>query len=205
MIAWMLGAGALAAPSAWSDPKPYAAPVVNLSLIAVNGNTSAQAAVGLIGGVRLRYKEPPHWLWHSRAMAVGSYGLNTGSLGGDLRLGSFVGPDGKLVQLQFGPDLWYQGYGTEGAADYYLPWTPGVDLRSVATLKLAPEVQIVGEASPGFVFLEERRSEEVKPFDQLTLAAMLVIRAPFARLTLGYTRQYNSYGVVEGILLSGAL
>ncbi|MCA9488770.1 MAG: hypothetical protein KC621_02575 [Myxococcales bacterium] len=189
----------------WRDPKPYIAPVVNLSLISVNGNTSAQAAVGAVGGVRVRYSGQPHWLSHSRAMAVGSYGLNTGSLGGDLRLGSFFGPDGKLAQLQVGPDLWYQGYGKQGAADYWLPWAPGLDLRSVATLKLAREVHIVGEASPGFVFLEERRSDQVKPFDQLSLAAMLVIRAPFARLTIGYSRQYNSYGVVEGLILSGAL
>jgi hypothetical protein len=189
----------------WSDPKPYVYPVINVSLVSVNGNASAQAAAGAQIGMRMRYNETPHWLSHTRTSIVGFYGLNSGSLGADLRLGSFIGPDGKLLQYQVGPDLWAQGFGSPDARDYYLPWTPGLDLRNLVTLKVAREFHLVGEVSPGWVFDERRRSTAVPPFHQLQLAAMAVIRADFLRLTVGVSRQYTAAGTIDGIILSGAL
>jgi hypothetical protein len=194
-----------AAAGEWRDPKPYVFPVLNVSVVSVNGASSAQAAVGAQVGVRVRYSDAPHWLSHTRTSVVGFYGLNTGSLGADLRVGSFLGPDGKLVQYQVGPDLWAQGYGRPDARDYWLPWTPGLDLRNLVTFKVARELHLVGEATPGFVFDGRRVAEEVAPFHQLNLAAMAVIRMNVLRLTVGVSRQYTAAGTIDGLILSGAL
>ena len=189
----------------WSAPKPYLLPILNFSLISVNGETSAQASGGLVGGMRLRYGLPPHWLSHTRAQVVGTYGVITGSLGADLRVGSFMGPDTRFVQYQLGPDVWYNGYGDEDANDYWLPWSMGVDARNVLTFKVIREFQIIGEATPGWAFDADRRGGGVGPFDELTLTGMVVLNTPVIRLTVGYTRQYRVFGVYEGLILSGAL
>lgn len=194
-----------AAPQGWSAPRPYILPIVNFSIVAVNGETSAQASGGLVGGMRLRYGLPPHWLSHTRAQAVGTYGVTTGSLGADARVGSFIGPDGKVFLYQLGPDVWYNGYGNPDAEDYHLPWSPGVDLRNVLTLKIIREFQLVAEATPGWAFVEERRQGGIGPFDELTLTGMAVLNTEVMRFTVGYTRQYRSFGVYQGLILSGAL
>ena len=205
----LLAGLATASAGEWRDPRPYLAPILNLSAVSVNGDWYAIASAGATGGVRVRWSEAPHWLSHTRAVVVGMYGVPSGSLGAEVRGGSFIGPDWKHLQWQVGPDLFYGGYGDPRAEDYWLPFAPGLDLHNVVTFKLVRELHLVGEATPGWVFREERKQrrnvESVAPFDQLTLAAMAVIRAPFARLTVGYSRQYSSVGVVEGIILSGAL
>lgn len=201
----IIGLAAAAWGGEWSDPKPYVYPVINISLVSVNGQASAQAAAGAQVGMRMRYDEAPHWLSHTRTSVVGFYGLNSGSIGADLRLGSFIGPDGKLVQYQVGPDLWAQGYGSPDARDYWLPWTPGLDLRNLVTLKLAREFHLLGEASPGWVFDARRRSDQVPPFHQVYLAAMASIRTNVIRLTVGVSRQYTAAGTIDGLILSGAL
>lgn len=208
MIA-LLAALATASAGEWREPKPYLVPILNASAVSVNGDWVAIFAAGGAGGVRVRWSEAPHWLSHTRAVVVGMYGVPSGSLGAEMRAGSFVGPDWKHLQWQVGPDLFYGGYGDPDALDYWLPFAPGLDLHNVVTLKASRELHLVGEATPGWVFREERKQpagvESVAPFDQLTLAAMAVIRAPFMRLTVGYSRQYSSVGVIEGIILSGAL
>lgn len=208
--AWL--GGGTASAGEWRDPKPYVLPVINLSAISVNGEWYAIASAGAMGGVRIRYSEVPHWVSNTRALLVGMYGIPSGSLGAEGRLGSFIGPDFKLLNWQAGPDFFYNGYGNPDAIDYWSPWAPGLDLHNVVTLKLVDELQVVGEATPGWVFHPQRKQlpglpagSYVDPFDQLSLAAMLVIRAPFARLTVGYSRQYSNVGVIEGIILSGAL
>lgn len=208
VVAALFGWGTVAeaAPAqGWSAPKPYLLPILNFSLVAVNGETSAQASGGLVGGMRLRYGQVPHWLSHTRGQVVGTYGVTTGSLGADARVGSFMGPDGKVFLYQLGPDVWYNGYGNEDSLDYFLPWSPGIDARNVLTLKVIREFQLVAEATPGWAFVEERRGGGVGPFDELTLTGMAVINAQVIRLTVGYTRQYRTFGVYEGLILSGAL
>jgi hypothetical protein len=195
----------LAAAADWSAPQPYALPVLNLSLIAVNGTTTAQASAGLVGGMRIKDRDPPGWLSHTRGALVGQYGVTTGSLGADMRAGSFFGPDGRWIQYQLGPDFWFNGYGNPDAEDYHLPWAPGVELHNALTFKIVRELQLVGEANPGWVFLEERQADNLGPFHELTLTGLVVIRANVLNLTVGYTRQYRSFGVYEGLILSGAL
>ena len=148
-----------------------------------------------------------HWLSHTRGRVIGSYGLLSGGLGADLRVGSFFGPDWKMLRYQLGPDIWYNGYGNVDTStqDYWLPWAPGVDISNVVTLKLLTEFHIIGEATPAFVFHPDRQSDQVEPFDELTLALAGVIRTQPIRLTVGYLRRYQAGGVYEGLILSGAI
>ncbi|MEQ1506484.1 MAG: hypothetical protein ABMB14_29925 [Myxococcota bacterium] len=203
IVAQWITAAAVA--GSWSEPKPYALPVLNVTLIAVNGQTSAVASAGLIGGMRLRYRDQPHWLSNTRASLIGSYGLLSQSLGADLRVGSFLGPSGSLFTYQLGPDVWYDGYGREGASDYWLPWSPGVDLHNELTFHPIREISLVGEATPGWAFAASRQDGGVGPFHELTLSALVVLRTPVIGLTVGYTRQYRSFGTYDGLILSGAL
>ena len=189
----------------WKPPQPYLLPVINVSLLAVDGQTTAQAAAGLVGGLRTRYVGSPNLLSNTRASAVGMYGLGSGSLGGDFRVGEFIGPQGKFLLYQVGPDVWFNGYGDPDAVDYWLPWSPGVDLHNSLTFTPIRELSIIGEATPGWAFASERQTGGIGPFHELTLTGMVVIRASAIRLTVGYTRQYRSYGASNGIILSGAL
>jgi hypothetical protein len=193
------------ASTGWSQPRPYAFPVLNIGVVSVPGGTPvAQASVGLVGGARVKYREAPGWLWDTRGSLIGTYGLNTSSLGADARVGTFIGPDVKLITYQVGPEVWIDGYGRPDSIDYYLPWSPGVDLFNEVTLKLIPQVHVVGQVAPGFAFDGRRHGEgQVAPFDELMLAAMLDIRTNILSLTVGYSRQYQSYGTLDGIILSG--
>jgi hypothetical protein len=205
LLSWLASWSSPAAAGDWRDPKPYLLPQLNVSLISVNGQSSAQASVGLIGGMRMRYVGKPNLLSNTRASAVGTYGLNTGSLGGDFRVGSFLGPQGKFLLYQIGPDVWFNGYGQPDAFDYFMPWSPGVDVKNQLTFTPIREISLVGEATPGWAFVPARQTGGVGPFHELTLTAMAVIRASAIRLTVGYTRQYRSFGTFNGIILSGAL
>ena len=201
----LLVSSATAGDSAWREPKPYVRPLLNASAVSVNGNFFAIASGGAVGGVRVRYKDKPHWLSHTRLQGLGSYGITSGSLGADVRLGSFIGPDGKVARLQMGPDVWFNGYGVIGAPDYHLPWSPGVDLSTVATLKIVKELHLVGEATPGWAFLPDRQLGGLGPFHELNLAAMAVVRTKALAVTVGYSRRYTNFGVVEGLILAAAI
>jgi hypothetical protein len=189
----------------WGQPHPYAYPVLNIGVVSVaGGESAAQASIGMVGGARVKYRDGLGWLWDTRGSAIGTYGLNTGSLGADLRVGSFLGPDGKFVTYQLGPEFWFDGYGNEQSVDYQLAWSPGIDLFNQLTLKPIPEVHLIGQVIPGFAFEESRRANrQVAPFDELTLAALLDLRTPVLGLTVGWMRQYQSYGKLDGLILSG--
>ena len=153
----------------------------------------------------MRYVGGPKLLLNTRASGVGMLGLPSGSLGGDFRVGSFIGPQGKYALLQIGPDVWFNGYGQPGAPDFHLPWSPGLNIRNVLTITPVREFQIVGEATPGWAVVAARQGDNVRPFHELTLTAMVVLRATAIRLTVGYTRQYRAFGTYDGLILSGAL
>ncbi|MEZ4235072.1 MAG: hypothetical protein R3F59_02695 [Myxococcota bacterium] len=199
LLLWALPAAA----GQWREPQPYLLPQLDVTLINVGGQSTAQASVGLLGGLRMRYAGKPNVLSNTRASAVGTYGLTTGSLGGDFRVGSFVGPQGRYLLYQIGPDVWFNGYGQQGALDYWMPWSPGVDLKNQLVFTPIREISLVGEVTPGWAFVAARQGGGVGPFHELTLTALAVIRASAIRLTVGYTRQYRSFGVVNGLILSG--
>lgn len=205
MIAVVLALVDPAAAGDWSAPKPYAQPILNFNVAAVDGETFVQGVGGLAAGARLRHKGKAHLLSHTRGQAVGMLGIPSGSLGVDLRAGSFIGPDPRFIRYQIGPDVWFNGYGTNDSLDYWLPYSPGVDLSNVLTLKFAREFQIIGEATPGWAFVPERQQGGVGPFHELTLTAMAVLRTPVLSINAGYTRRYLTFGVYEGLILSLAI
>jgi hypothetical protein len=71
----------------------YAKPQVNIRALRVNGASVLQATAGAEGG--LRYALSDGIMGRTRLGAMGLYGLSSNSLGGDFRLGSFLGPAGK--------------------------------------------------------------------------------------------------------------
>lgn len=200
----LLAAGPASA-GEWSKPHPYVRPILNFQLISINGDVGVQGVGGAQGGVITRLADAPHWYSHTRAVATGLYGFTSGSLGGDFRVGSFIGPDGKLARLQVGPDVWTNGYGIAGAPDYYLPWSPGIDLKSVLMIKLAGAGYITTEATPGWAFLADRQGDEIPGMHELTLLGALTLDAKPLRFTVGYRRHYSIVGVTEGLILSVAL
>lgn len=189
----------------WTKPEPYLAPSLNLSLVWVDGDTSARAAVGALGGARVRTTGRAHWLSDTRASALGQYGLDTGSLGADLRLGSFVGPETRALRWQVGPELWANGYGDADAEDGYLPWSPGLAVRNALTVEAGDFVAFLVEASPGWAFTAARRTGGVGPFDELDLSAAIDLHTRYVALRVGYTRAWRSFGTQDAIVLYGSL
>lgn len=195
----------------WSEPRPYVLPVLNLGIVSSGGTTEALASAGVVGGARLKYSGHPDLLSNTRASLVGSYGILYGQLGADLRVGSFIGPDTRFITWQVGPDFFYNGFGREGEFPYWLPWSPGIELHDVLTIKIVRELHLVGEATPGFPFDGDRLGGGLGPFPELTLAGMVVVTTSHFGLTVGYSRRYASFGTGEkgqyydSIILSGAL
>jgi len=189
----------------WSDPKPYVRPILSAGVVSVDGQAFGQATGGAVGGFTMRRRGDIPILSHTRARATGTYGLNSGSLGADLRLGSFIGPDTKLIQYQFGPDVYYNGYGDPNAPDYFLAWAPGLDLVNTLLVKLSKPVRLYGEITPGWVFNPDRRTGIVSPFDELLLLGAVVIRTKPINITVGVQRRYSAAGEVDSLVLSGAI
>ncbi len=188
----------------WKDPRWYVDPILGGGVVSVNGTAYAQANAGLQGGFRRRYKggDIP-WLNHTRARGVGTYGITSGSLGADLRVGSFIGPAWKRVVLQHGPDLWYSGYGAVGAPDYRLGWSPGLDLYNGVRFKVSKGLFLGGEVVPGWAFSAARRGGGVWVFDELRAGASATLRVEKLSLTVGYTHRWNAAGD-QGFVVLGA-
>jgi len=194
---------ALAAP--WAPPEPYALPVVNVRFVRVEGDTFAQAEAGVVAGVVKRDLRSPRWRSDSRVRLAGIAGLPSFSVGGDLRVGSFFGPDPRRLRWQVGPDLWVNGYGGPESPDYDLPWSPGLDLSNVLTVKASRAFSLVLEATPGWAVVRARQQGGVGPFHELTLTALAILRGPDFGLTVGYTRRYQAFGVFEGLVFNAGI
>lgn len=206
MIPWLLSAlvGVAAAAPGW-ETTPYLVPRLNIRAVSANGVSSAQALVGVEGGLVSRQAPKPHWMNQTRTVVTGMYSLTHGTLGADLRLGSFFGPDGKVVRWLSGPDVWLNGYGSPDARDYYLPWAPGVDLRNTAMLKLLRGFALVGEATPGWTVAPSRQAGGIGPFHELTVLGAVAIDSDVLTITIGYQRSWTAVGIVEGLVISGGL
>lgn len=202
IVAWW-AVEALAAP--WRPAEPYAVPVVNVRFVSVEGNTFAQAEAGVAAGVLKRDTRSPYWRSDTRVRVAAIAGLPSFSLGGDLRVGSFVGPDTRYLRWQVGPDVWVNGYGGPSSPDYDLPWSPGLDVSNVLTIKLGRPLNVVLEATPGWALVTARQQGGVGPLHELTLTALAVIRGPGMGLTVGYTRRYQAFGVFEGIVFNAGI
>lgn len=206
-LAVALSSPAHAAPQkrGW-EGTPYFAPILSGGGVLVNGQTVVQTQIGGEVGYRYRYRKPrPHVVGRTRARAVGIY-ATTGSLGADVRLGSFMGPDWKVVQLLHGPDFWFDVYGSPRAPDYHLPPTVGVDLLNQVTVRIIQgQLNWVTAVSPGWVSNRQRRAPQLGPFHTMTARTAMVLRTDFGTLQLGVQRQWTSAGPVNGLILSGSL
>ena len=189
---------AVADPGGW-----YAKPQVNIRALRVNSQSVIQATLGAEGG--LRYPISDGFMGRTRLGAVGLYGISSGSLGGDFRLGSFIGPAGRMGFVQIGPDFWFNGYGRKTATDYRLPWSPGLSIPAIASMALHPSIRAVTSVTPGWAFSQGRRGGGLGPFDEFSLVGAAVITAGTGHLTLGYQHSWNRAGTIQGLLLSGGL
>ncbi len=189
-------------PPDW-NAEPYWDKGLNVGGIAVNGGFSLQAFAGIEGGFRYKYAHAPHWAGRTRLALSGVYSLSSGSWGGGVALGSFLGPDTKRFLYQVGPDLYFDGYGTPFSGDYHLPWSPGVRIQNSLLIKVVDYSGLLLGASPGFVLDPDRRNEAVYPFHDLNLLAAIQVRADFASFTVGWQRSYNGAGIIDGLILSG--
>ena len=198
LLSSLVGPSLALAESGW-----YGKPQANVRAIQVNNQTVVQATAGVEGG--LRYGLSSSIKGRTRAGMVGIYGLNTGSAGADLRVGSFIGPAGKTGYLMFGPDLWVNGYGGDSSTDYRLDWAPGLSLPANAGLTLSPAFRLIGAVTPGWAFDERRKQGGIGPFDELGLLGAGVLNVGSAYLTLGYQQTWNNVGVIRGVILSGAI
>lgn len=207
VLALALSSPASAAPAkeGWLTT-PYARPILSGGGVLVRGQTVVQTQAGGEVGVRYRYRKPrPHWLGRTRARAVGVY-ATTGSLGADVRLGSFMGPDWKIVSLSHGPDFWFDVYGREGAVDYHLPPTVGVDLLNQLTIRIVPgQLSWITSLAPGWVSNVNRRAPGLGPFHTLTARTVLALRTEFATVQTGVQVQWTSAGPVSSLILAGSL
>lgn len=189
----------------WGDPKPYAIPRLSVGGVAVNGQWYAQGIGGAEAGVRVRDRDVPHWLSLSRVSALGMYGFNSGSLGGDFRLGSFIGPDGKAVRLLSGPDIFYNGYGDPAAPDYHLAWSPGLDIRTMALFKIHRDFKVVAHVTPGWAFSAQRAAPEIPIFSHVGMGVAARMNAGPVSLTVGVERQMNVAGTQDYIVLGAGI
>jgi len=188
----------------WSSPKPYADPILNAGAVIVGGNTYGQISGGARVGLRTSFSEPPQWLSDTRLQGVATYGIPSNSLGGDVRLGSFIGPNTKLILTQHGPDVWYNGYGTTSSVDYHLPYSVGLDFKNMVVLKLGQGFNIIGEGTPGIPFNPVRQGGPLEPIE-FTASGAISIRTGGFGLLVGYTRRWSVAGITEGIILGASL
>lgn len=205
MIPLMVALMGTAQAADWGEPKPYLQPRLNIGGVAVNGVWHAQAIGGADVGVTVRDKDTPHWLSLTRIGATGMYGITSGSLGGDFRLGSFFGPDGKVARLLSGPDIFYNGYGDPTAEDYYLAWSPGLDIRNTVVFKIAKEFKLLGHVIPGWAFNPNRAAPDVPVFTHVNLGTSVVIKGGSFRLQIGVERQINAAGTQDYIVLGAGI
>jgi len=185
-------------------PKPYLDPVLNAGAVVVGGSTYGQLTGGAQVGVRTTYSDAPFWLNDSRVRGSVIYGFPSQSLGGDVRVGNFIGPNTDFILTQHGPDIYFNGYGSTGAVDYYLPYSVGLDFRNLLIFKLGQGFNVITEATPGLPFRPARQGGPLNPFEFLVSGALSIRTAKFG-LLVGYSRRWNQVGVTEGLILGASL
>lgn len=211
----LLGAHAADSPAARStddtgaaswEVGPYWDRGLRFGGVSIGGASSLQAIAGVEGGLQYRWSAPPRWTGRTRVALTGIYSLSSGSTGGGVALGSFIGPDGKRVRVQTGPDLWFDGYGTRSSLDYHLPWSPGVSWMNHALVKVVDQSGLLFGAHPGWVVVPERQSRNLPTWvHELTLFAGVHARLDVFSVTVGYQRAWTGAGVIDGIVLSGGI
>lgn len=96
--------------------------------------------------------------WRSETRVGGgvAVGLLSGSFGKDLHAETLIGPSRGDFVLQFGPRLWWNGYGAPLATDIYLPTSAG--LSAVFQTRVDFDtVVLVGRVTPAIALKESRQ------------------------------------------------
>lgn len=190
--------------SEWSR-RFYARPRGNVRAIRVGDRTGALALVGAEGGVRYARTRDgrPDLLGRTRVLGDVMYGLLSNASGYQVRLGSFIGPTGKVVTYQVGPDFWGNQYGNPASLDFHLPFSLGVDLSNVVIFHIDPQVSAQIGVSPGWAFNRARQVGRIGPFHELNAFVALAVRTRGFGFVVGYQRTWNAAGATDGLILSG--
>ncbi|MBN2799501.1 MAG: hypothetical protein JXX28_10175 [Deltaproteobacteria bacterium] len=195
----------LSAALAWGGTATtYVQPHLNLSAVHASGRSWAQLSGGATVGMTGRIPDASPLVWRARARGIGLYGLDSGSLGVDARVGAFAGPSIRKVVTLHGPDLFYSAYGRPSSADYHLPGTAGVALHNEAVVRLSKPVGLLGWFDPAWVF-NPARNAHIGPFHELRTGVGLSIRSAQLHAQLGYQWAWNAAGRQDGVVLSAGL
>lgn len=181
--------------------EPYLTPEIGASAYSSGGETSTAVTVGGQAGIRyLRVDRDRPWLTGKTRLA-GAYMISGGGTGYDVRLGSFIGPQWESVNLQVGPDVFYNQYQW---GDVSLEPTIGVGVPATAT-RSADVFTVYGGVEPAWLANEDRRvdwdaTDAVLPGfgHEFTYRAGVGIAASFASLSLSYQYKITAYGIEQG-------
>lgn len=176
-------------------------PTVNVNtLLQQGGGTTLQTVVGLDGVAGFRYSESPNWFSETRIGGDFLLGVNNGSVGYDFSGSSVIGPDSDILRFTWGPELWFNGYGTvTSTRGYYLPASLGLSLPTALTVK-AGDANLTLGGSPGWAFMPLRQNAAIAVVDELVLSALLGVKAGDIDLGAGYARTLNVAGAFNGII-----
>jgi hypothetical protein len=181
--------------------EPYLTPEVGASAYSSGGETSTAVTIGGQAGIRyLRVDRDRPWLTGKTRLA-GAYMISGGGTGYDVRLGSFIGPQWESVNLQVGPDVFYNQYQWD---DVSLEPTIGVGVPATAT-RSADVFTIYGGVEPAWLVNEDRRvdwdtTEAILPGfgHEFTYRAGVGVVASFASFSLSYQYKITAYGIEQG-------
>ena len=116
-----------------------------------------------------------------------------------------MGPTSKFVTYQFGPDIWFNGYGAEDAEDYFLPYSLGIDVANTVIFHIDRSVNAQVQLTPGWAFDKDRQGGGLGPIHELTGAVTVSVQTGVFTFVVGYQRIYNAAGVTDGLILSAGL
>ncbi|MCB9764910.1 MAG: hypothetical protein H6739_34355 [Alphaproteobacteria bacterium] len=185
----------LGLPDGW-DWEPYWRPEGGL-VVYGNGYAATQAlALGLSGGVQYWDTEGP-LRGRTRARLMGS--LTGGGWGGDVRLGSFIGPAKEYWSVMIGPDVFRN---TFRAGPIVLEPTWGLDVPLTLTLGPSSAYAVAG-VTPALLLNPDRRVEwdEIDAIGfghEFEIMAGGIINTRYFKMGLIWSRRITATGVQQG-------
>ncbi len=178
-----------------TDTRPHVA----LGLLGASGQTWAQAAGGISATRDGAGPGASRWRW--RASAQGVYTPRSGSAGGEVVAGAYIGPARTHLSSQHGPELFYNGYGSPTAPDYYLHRTLGLALHNALLLELSDAVEARAWVDPGWVHSDARWAD-LWLIQELNTGAAADLHTSRLTLTLAGQLEWNYSGMQRQLLLS---
>lgn len=136
------------------ESEPFVRPEAGAQVNSNNGQLSTVVTLGAQAGFRYwRVGDPPpRWAGQSRVRGAIGTGGSASAL--DFRLGSFIGPQWKVLGLSTGPDLFWNKILSSTVS---LEPSLGVEFPTIATVKIADPFSIYGGFSPAWLANPDRR------------------------------------------------